>query len=202
MTKIKICGLRRKEDISYINELKPDFIGFVFAKSSRHVDDEEAADLKSLLSKEIKAVGVFVNDDIEHILKLVNEKTIDLIQLHGDEDLEYINSLKEKTDCPIIKAVRVQSSNQIMDALKLNVDYLLLDTYTKDMYGGSGKRFDTSLIPKNLDNYFLAGGINAGNIKAVLGNKDVYCVDVSSGVETDGVKDREKIKEIINIIRK
>ena len=201
MTKIKICGLSRECDIDFVNAAKPDFIGFVFAdKSKRRVDFETALKLKNRLDKNIKSVGVFVNNDIEFILSLVNSGVIDLIQLHGDEDEKYILSLKEKTSAKIIRAVRVKNAEDILTADKLPVDYLLLDTYTKGEYGGSGKTFDWNLIPKISKPYFLAGGLNSENIKSAL-KVGAYCLDVSSGAETDGKKDRNKIIEIVTTVR-
>lgn len=148
MTKIKICGLKRTEDISYVNELLPDFAGFVFAKSSRQVDAKKTAELKKQLSPKIKAVGVFVNAEPEFIDKLYQKQIIDLAQLHGDETADYIHRLKNLCpSLPLIKAVRVQSTKQILETEKLPCDYLLLDTWQKDSYGGSGKTFDRSLIP-------------------------------------------------------
>ena len=152
MTKIKICGLKRTEDISYVNELLPDFAGFVFAKSSRQVDAKKTAELKKQLSPKIKAVGVFVNAEPEFIDKLYQKQIIDLAQLHGDETADYIHRLKNLCpSLPLIKAVRVQSTKQILETEKLPCDYLLLDTWQKDSYGGSGKTFDRSLIPGEVD---------------------------------------------------
>lgn len=201
MTKIKICGLKRKEDISYVNELLPDFAGFVFAKSSRQVDAKKAAELKKQLSPKIKAVGVFVNADPEFIAELYQQQIIDLAQLHGDETADYIHRLKHLCpSLPLIKAVRVQSTKQILEAEKLPCDYLLLDTWQKDSYGGSGKTFDRSLIPPLTKPWFLAGGLNAENIAESISQCHPWAVDVSSAVETDGVKDKEKIKLFIERI--
>lgn len=201
MAKIKICGLRRKEDVEYVNEYKPDYVGFVFAKSKRQVNDLEAATLKAMLCKEIKAVGVFVNANIEYVEKLVNNNVLDMVQLHGDEDKKYIFELKSKVSCPIMKAVRVKAQSDISNALSIGADYLLLDTYSPDAYGGTGITFDISLIPKEISNYFLAGGINKENVLSFINIANPYCIDISSSVETDGFKDKEKIREIIDIIR-
>lgn len=199
MTKIKICGLKRKEDISYVNELLPDFAGFVFAKSSRQVDAKKAAELKKQLSPKIKAVGVFVNADPQFIAELYQQQIIDLAQLHGDETADYIHRLKHLCpSLPLIKAVRVQSTKQILEAEKLPCDYLLLDTWQKDSYGGSGKTFDRSLIPPLTKPWFLAGGLNAENIAESISQCHPWAVDVSSAVETDGVKDKEKIRTFID----
>lgn len=201
MNRIKICGLSRECDIDAVNIAKPDFIGFVFAdKSKRKVDDKTALNLKKRLDKGIKAVGVFVNNDIDFVVSLINCSIIDIVQLHGDEDEKYIQILKSKTNVPIIKAVRVQNAEDILKADKLPVDYLLLDTYTKGEYGGSGKTFDWSMIPKINKPYFLAGGLNMDNIGFAL-KIGAYCLDVSSGVETDGKKDKEKIVQIVKTVR-
>lgn len=201
MTKIKICGLKRAEDISIVNEYRPDYIGFVFAGTKRFITDEQAENLKHLLSPEIQSVGVFVNDDIKHIVKLANTNIIDVIQLHGDETNEYITTLRTYTDKEIIKAVRVKNEESIQNAMKYQTDYLLFDTYVKDSYGGTGKSFDRTLINKKMDKYFLAGGLGPENLKAVLMECNPFAVDLSSGVETDGIKDKEKIKEVIEIVK-
>lgn len=200
MSKIKICGLSRLCDIDFVNRYKPDYIGFVFAKSKRQVTDEQAKALKARLDTAILAVGVFVNDSIEHIEFLCESGIIDVVQLHGDEDERYIRELKSRVQNPVIKAVRVQSSEDILTAEKLPCDMLLLDTYTKGMYGGSGSTFDHKLIPPLKKPFFVAGGLNLDNIHAVCGC-GYYGLDISSGVETDGFKDENKIKRIIEIIR-
>ena len=202
MAKIKICGLKREEDIEFVNEFMPDYIGFVFANTRHKVEDEKARELKNQLNPEIKAVGVFVNDNIEHVAWLANEGIIDVIQLHGDEDNEYINALRELTDKKIIKAVRVKDEYDIEQGRTYNADYLLFDTFVqKDVYGGTGKTFDRTLIPDDIDDYFLAGGLSADNLEQALSECNPYAVDLSSSVETDGVKDREKIKEVMRIVK-
>ena len=202
MTKIKICGLKRLQDIEYVNELLPDFIGFVFAGTKRRITDEKAKELKAALNPEIKSVGVFVNDTLEHISFLANNNIIDIIQLHGDEDRKYIADLRKLTDKKIIKAVRVKDSMSVQEAKELNADYLLLDTFSNSgEYGGTGKTFNRELIPKDISDYFLAGGLNQNNLEEIIKEVKPYAVDLSSGVETDGFKDREKIKKVIEIVR-
>lgn len=201
MTKIKICGLSRTEDIIAVNEAMPDYIGFVFAESKRRVSIAQAKELKALLDPKIKAVGVFVNAPIEMIVSCCNEGIIDLIQLHGDESKEYIEILKAETGKPIIKAVRVKNRADIIDAEDCPCDCLLFDTYVKDQFGGSGEQFDRSLIPKRSKTFFLAGGLDSRNIIEAVKRCDPFCVDISSGVETDGFKDKVKIKEIVTIVR-
>lgn len=192
--KIKICGLFRVEDIQYVNEIKPDYIGFVFAKSKRQVTYQQALNLKQQLNKDIKAVGVFVNEDIDFIVKLVNNHIIDIIQLHGSENNEYINKIKNQTHVPIIKAIKVSSADDLN--VSYNVDYYLLD----NKISGSGNSFDWNLIKKMDKPVFLAGGISLENIDEAIDTAD-YGIDVSSGVETNGVKDFNKIKEIVRRVR-
>ncbi|MCX7615441.1 MAG: phosphoribosylanthranilate isomerase, partial [Clostridiales bacterium] len=182
------------------NEVLPDYIGFVFAESRRKVTFEQAARMKNRLDSRIQAVGVFVNALSEDIISLSKNGLIDLIQLHGDENASYIKKLRNEISNPIIKALRVQSTEQIVNSVSLPCDYLLFDTYRKDAYGGSGECFNWSMIPELNKPYFLAGGLNAQNIKAAS-RQCPYCLDVSSGVETDGFKDLEKIKEIVNMVR-
>ncbi|MBQ4529526.1 MAG: phosphoribosylanthranilate isomerase [Lachnospiraceae bacterium] len=210
-TKIKICGLRRPEDIAYVNEFLPDYIGFIFfPKSKRYVTNEEAKKLKNFLNPEIKAVGVFVNEEIDKIITLCKDGIIDIIQLHGDENTEYINLLKEKLrelgleqKISIMKAFRVKGKQDIEAALKLQnqTDYLLLDAYGKEAYGGTGETFRHELIPKDMPPYFLAGGIGVDNVVEIIVKMHPFAVDLSSGVETNGFKDKEKIKKIIEMVR-
>ncbi len=190
--KIKICGLFREEDITYVNKYKPDYIGFVFAKSQRQVTKDQAYILKQLLDSKIKAVGVFVNAPIVLIREIVQDHIIDLIQLHGQEDEEYIKALKEVVDVPIIKAIRVGK-----DEMKsYDVDYYLLD----GIKPGSGQSFNWSQIQELDHPIFLAGGISMNNIHDALKTK-VYALDLSSGVEKQGVKNEALIKEVIRSVR-
>ncbi len=201
MCKIKICGLKRPEDIKMVNDYEPDFGGFVFAGTKRKIDFDTAKNLRALMDPQIPAVGVFVNEKIELIEALCRENIIQLVQLHGDEDEAYIRTLKEKVSLPLIKAVRVKNQEQILEAQKLPVDYLLLDTYVGGVYGGSGVTFDKNLIPKLTKPYFLAGGLATENILERIEGLTPYGVDVSSGVETDGFKDEEKVDAFIYKIR-
>lgn len=202
MNKVKICGLRRKEDILMVNRLKPDYVGFVFADSSRKVTKEEAKALSKQLAKEICPVGVFVNEEPETVAQIANAGIIDLIQLHGDEDEAYIQRLKAFTNKPIIKAVRVRSREQIQKAEVLSCEYLLFDTYIKGQYGGSGKSFDVSLIGEVSKPYFIAGGLSEGNVAEKLKNCEAFAADVSTAVETDGYKDEKKVQQFIEAVRK
>ncbi|MDF2612445.1 MAG: Phosphoribosylanthranilate isomerase [Clostridia bacterium] len=198
MIKIKICGLTREEDIHIANECFPDYIGFVFAKSKRQLSLSQAKHLKHLLSPSVKAVGVFVNEPISSLIRYENEQVIDIIQLHGDESDDYVKELKKKIKLPIIKAIRVK--NEVNPNQNHNADFLLFDKYLEGAYGGGGESFDWQVIKNIKEPYFLAGGINLNNVREAI-KKTPYGIDVSSGVETNGVKDRDKILEMISIVR-
>jgi len=198
VTKIKICGIRTFKDIEYINEAQPDYIGFVFAKSKRRVDFNLAYILKTELNQHIQAIGVFVNEDIEFIAKLCDRNIIDIVQIHGDENEEYISALKKAVYKPIIKAVRVKER---MDTIYNDIDYTLFDTYNKAEYGGTGESFNWNMIKGYKKPFFLAGGLSYSNVVDAIHSAHPYCVDISSGVETNGVKDRRKIIDIVNLVR-
>jgi len=191
--KVKICGLFQDCDIDYVNEAKPDFIGFVFAKSRRQVSVEWAEAMRPRLSSEITPVGVFVNESAAKVAQLLNESIIEIAQLHGEETEQYIQDLKSRTDKPIIKAVRVLSHEDIKAAQHTAADFLLLDNGA----GGTGESFDWSLVSNVKKPFFLAGGLKADNIEQAAATTKPYAVDLSSGVETGGLKDREKILEIV-----
>lgn len=201
-------------DIEYANRVKPDFVGFIFANTRRKISAAQAKQFREALDAEIPAVGVFVNEDISVITSLMQNGCIDLIQLHGEEDADYIRRLREVCDVPVIKAVKVQTVEQIRQAAALPVDYLLLDTYRKGVLGGTGEAFDWELLREAKaaagdaaegelfgKPYFLAGGLHAGNLReaAALGS---YGLDVSSGIETDGSKDFTKMVEVMELVRK
>ena len=198
--KLKFCGLTRAQDIAAANAARPDYIGFVFAESRRRVTDAQAARLRAQLAAGIQAVGVFVRDDPTHIAALAHAGTIDLIQLHGGEDADYIAAVRRQTAAPIVYAVRVRERADIDRAAALDVDYLLLDTYVKGVAGGSGQVFDWSLIGETEKPYFLAGGLTESNIpQAVRTGADV--LDLTSGIETDAVKDAEKMRRIAALVK-
>lgn len=201
-------------DIEYANRIKPDFVGFIFANTRRKISAAQAKQFREALDAEIPAAGVFVNEDIPVITSLVQNGCIDMIQLHGEEDADYIRRLREVCDVPVIKAVKVQTVEQIRQAAALPVDYLLLDTYRKGVLGGTGEAFDWELLREAKiaagdtaegelfgKPYFLAGGLHAGNLReaAALGS---YGLDVSSGIETDGSKDFTKMVEVMELVRK
>jgi len=188
--KIKICGLKNSVDVDYVNEAMPDYIGFVFAESKRRISPQVAAEFKNRLSPKITAVGVFVNTEISSISQLYSNGVINVAQLHGNETETYINELKKICDIPVIKAINAEVKPPA------NADYLLFDNGK----GGSGESFDWSLIPKCSKDYFLAGGINLSNIKKAM-KLNPYGIDLSSGTETNGKKDREKIIQLVQIAR-
>ena len=198
MTKIKLCGLSRPCDIEAANELKPEYIGFVFApKSRRYVTPEKAKELKQLLDPDICAVGVFVNEDPERIACLVNSGVIDIAQLHGSEDEDYIKKLRTLTDKPVIRAFRIESARDIEDAEHCSAEYVLLDSGA-----GTGAVFDWELIQDIKRPYFLAGGLSLDNVGDAVEMLHPFAVDVSSGIETDGVKDRIKMAAFVAAVRK
>ena len=197
MTKIKICGLKSEDDISYVNELKPDYIGFVFLQGrKRYVSPSRPAHLRGLLDPSIPAVGVFVNEPLEQVIALAKSGTIQMIQLHGQEDEAYLKELRKHCSQPVIKAFIIKTKEDMEKALSFSSDYLLLDNGL-----GTGEAFDWSLI-QNIDRpFFLAGGLNPGNAASAIKLAHPYALDVSSGVETDGKKDYEKIKAFIHAVR-
>lgn len=198
MTKIKFCGLKRKADIEAANALKPDFVGFVFAKDSRrYISPENAAELKSRLSYEISAVGVFVNERPESIASLLDNGVIDMAQLHGDEDETYINRLKEFTRKPVIKAFRISSVSDVLKASASSADMILLDSGT-----GSGSTFNWRLIKEMSRPYFLAGGLDPVNVIDAVRLLHPWAVDVSSGIESNGLKDIDKMAAFAAAVRK
>ena len=202
--KIKLCGIKRPEDIVFMNEFRPDYVGFVFAGSKQRVTPETAAALTKHLDDGIKKVGVFVNEPPESAAQTVNLVGLDVVQLHGDETAQDIADLRQLLPgVEIWKAVRVRNRESIPAAQRLWADLLLLDSFSKDEYGGTGKTADFGLIREaNLKvPFFLAGGLNCGNLSEAIRETDPYGVDISSGIETGGVKDRRKIGQIMRILR-
>ncbi len=198
MTKVKFCGLMRKRDIDCANALLPEYVGFVFAqKSIRYVTPEQASRLKEHLHPRILAVGVFVDEDPVRIADLLRAGIIDIAQLHGSESEESCRQLRSLTGKPIIKAFSIGSPGDVDRAQKSAADFVLLDAQR----GGSGTRFDWNLI-KHLERpFFLAGGLNPDNVRKAVEETHPYAIDVSSGIETDGVKDTDKMRALIDAIR-
>lgn len=197
MTKIKLCGLRRACDMEYVNELMPEYVGFVFARGSkRYVSPEEAAVLRILLREEIVPVGVFVDECLEVVADLVNHHVIDAVQLHGREDEDYIRELRRLTDCTIIQAFRIVSGRDVEAVNLSSADYVLLDSG-----GGSGETFNWTLVKEIKRPYFLAGGLTPANVGGAIAELHPYGVDASSSLETDGYKDREKLTAFVQAVR-
>ena len=198
MVKIKICGIKRLDDIEIVNRYKPDYIGFVFADSKRNVSHDLARKLKDNLDSDIISVGVFVDAPENEILELFGDGIIEVAQLHGHESEEYISDLKDKTNGELIIINAIEMNDEV-DLLQYNdsiADYLLLDSGK-----GSGKTFDWGLIRKDLKKeFFLAGGLDSENVTLAVDEFDPYAVDLSSSLETDGFKDEIKIKEIMEVI--
>lgn len=190
MAKIKICGLRREEDIDYVNELKPDYIGFILSDGFRRsITRQQAKLLKSKLSPDVAAVGVFVDEDEEYINSFIEDGLISIAQLHGSEPPE----LAKEINAPVIKYFSPASFDRIDE---YDADYFLFDSGT-----GTGRSFDWGVIPHTAKPFFLAGGINDSNIKNAIEQVNPYCIDLSSAVETDGFKDYNKIKKIMESVR-
>lgn len=199
MAKIKICGLSRDVDAEFVNSAKPDYVGFIIGVpfSRRNIGHEQAEHLRSLIDENIPTVGVFINYPIKDIAELVNRGIINIVQLHGGEDEDYINSLRELIPhTEIWKAFVIKSSDDTANAEKSSADRVLLDSGT-----GCGKTFDWSAVSGINREFILAGGLNSENIPKAVAQVRPWAVDLSSGVETDGVKDREKIFKAVKAVR-
>ena len=215
--KVKMCGISKVETIPAVVEAKPDYMGLVFAPSKRQVTVDQAKTLVEELHKqytkrynngaeqsnndEIKTVGVFVNETLDNLVTLVKETNLDVVQLHGDEDEAFIQSLKERTNVEVWKAVQIRSAADAETWSDSSADMLLFDAYHKDERGGTGEVFDWSCLDEFERPFMLAGGIDSTNVARAIRTVRPYGIDISSGIETDGVKDDEKIKAFTNIVR-
>lgn len=198
MTKIKMCGLSRQCDIDYANQLMPEYIGFVFVENSkRYVSPKKALELRNNLNSKIISVGVFVDADINFISEIAKQKTIDMVQLHGSENDEYIRNLRKLISIPIIQAFTIKTKEDINKAKKSSAEYILFDSGK-----GSGKTFNHSLIKDINRDYFLAGGITIENIKQVTEKFKPYAIDASSSLETNGYKDFYKMRAFADALRR
>lgn len=196
--RLKICGITKEAEVPIINKVKPDYIGFVFAKSRRQIDAGQAEQLKSMLAVGIRTVGVFVDGQPDRIVGLLNHGVIDMAQLHGNEDEEVITYIKEKTGKPVIKAVIIKDASDVKRWRGTSADHLLLDSGK-----GSGRAFDWGSIDWDYikechTDIFLAGGINPDNVARAVSTARPYCIDVSSGVELDGVKNEGLITRLVH----
>ena len=190
MTRIKICGLTRLEDIAYVNEARPDYCGFVIdaPRSPRNITPVRARQLAAALDEGVIRVGVFVDAPPKKVAQLLEEGTIQAAQLHGKESPQYISYLRELTDKPLIQAFRIKIRGDVDIAAHSQADYILLDAGS-----GGGKTFDWRLAKNIKRPFFLAGGLGPDNLREAISQTHPYAVDMSSGVETEGRKDREKI---------
>ena len=215
--KVKMCGISKVETIPAVVEAKPDYMGLVFAPSKRQVTVDQAKTLVEELHKqytkrynngaeqsnndEIKTVGVFVNETLDNLVSIATETNLDAVQLHGDEDEAFIQSLKGRTNVEIWKAVQIRSAADAEAWIDSSADMLLFDAYHKDERGGMGEVFDWSCLDEFERPFMLAGGIDSTNVARAIRTVRPYGIDISSGIETDGVKDDEKIKAFTNIVR-
>ena len=196
-THIKLCGMSRPQDIEAINKAEPELCGFIlgYPSSRRNISSGRLEELVTRLKATICAVGVFVNQDPSFVANLANE-TIDVIQLHGDEDDAYIALLRKLTAAPIIKAFRIRSQEDLQQAKTSSADMVLLDSGR-----GSGQAFDWSELHSMNRPYLLAGGLRPENIEEAISELDPWGLDMSSGIETNGVKDPDKIKAAVFAVR-
>ena len=215
--KVKMCGISKVETIPAVVEAKPDYMGLVFAPSKRQVTVDQAKTLVEELHKqytkrynngaeqsnndEIKTVGVFVNETLENLVRIATDANLDVVQLHGDEDEAFIQSLKERTNVEVWKAVQIRSAADAEAWIDSSADMLLFDAYHKDERGGTGEVFDWSCLDEFERPFMLAGGIDSTNVARAIRTVRPYGIDISSGIETEGVKDDEKIKAFTNIVR-
>lgn len=225
MVKVKICGVKREEDIKFVNIYLPDYVGYVFAQSRRQITVDQVLSLNSVLDNKIKKVGVFVNEKEDTVVAIAQICHLDIVQLSGDESPEYTDNLRNrleqlKIQCnrrvEIWKAIRVTGINSLETMRIYNVDKYLLDSNTKESYGGSGITFDWKLVGHYLKHrkknhtggnmeigkkIIIAGGLNPQNVDQAIKIANPYGVDVSSGVEISGIKDEGKISDFIKIVR-
>lgn len=197
MAKIKICGIMRTADVEAVNQYLPDYCGFVLSRPfKRYISKDAARHFKDMLDERIKAVGVFVDTPPDEAAGFAEEGIIEEIQLHGHEDDRYILNLKKLTDVPVTKAFTIRCENDLKRAAESKADYVLLDNGT-----GTGESFDWTLIRDIGREFGIAGGLNPDNVAEVIKKFNPYLVDVSTGVETEGVKDALKVKKFIENAR-
>ena len=208
--KVKMCGISKVETIPAVVEAKPDYMGLVFAPSKRQVTVEQAKILIEELHKQcinhydtkvVKTVGVFVNETLDNLVRIADTANLDAVQLHGDEDETFIQSLKERTNVEIWKAVQIRSAADVEKWIDSSADILLFDAYHKDERGGTGEVFDWSSLDAFERPFMLAGGIDSTNVARAIRTVRSYGIDISSGIETNGVKDDEKITAFTKIVK-
>jgi len=208
--KVKMCGISKVETIPAVVEAKPDYMGLVFAPSKRQVTVEQAEILVEELHKQcinhydtkvVKTVGVFVNETLDNLVRIADTANLDAVQLHGDEDEAFIQSLKERTNVEVWKAIQIRSAADVEEWIDSSADMLLFDAYHKDERGGTGEVFDWSSLDTFERPFMLAGGIDSTNVARAIRTVRPYGIDISSGIETNGVKDDEKITAFTKIVK-
>ena len=215
--KVKMCGISKVETIPAVVEAKPDYMGLVFAPSKRQVTVDQAKILVEELHRgyakkygsdtehdkndTIKTVGVFVNETVDNLVTIANEANLDAVQLHGDEDETFIQSLKERTNVEVWKAIQIRTAADTEKWIDSSADMLLFDAYHKDERGGTGEVFDWSSLDAFERPFMLAGGIDSTNVARAIRTVRPYGIDISSGIETNGVKDNEKITAFTKIVK-
>jgi len=196
-TELKICGLSRLEDVIAVNRFGADYAGFVFfKKSKRFIDPYKAGELIELLRSDIKSVGVFMDEPLDSVISAARISGVEMIQLHGHESEEYVEYVKRTLERPVIKAFKADEEGALERALNTSADYILIDSGA-----GTGKKFDWRILKDFGRDYFLAGGLDPESVGEAISTLEPFAVDVSSGVETDGVKDAEKIEKFINAVK-
>ena len=196
-TELKICGLSRLEDIIAVNRHGADYAGFIFfQKSKRYVDPYKANELIELLRTDIKPVGVFMDEPIDNVVRIARISGVEMVQLHGHESEEYVEYIKRTLDRPVIKAYKAGEEGALESAANSSADYVMIDSGA-----GSGQKFDWSILKNFKRDYFLAGGLDPESVGEAIRLLEPYAVDVSSGVETDGIKDEKKIAEFIKAVK-
>lgn len=200
--KIKMCGLRTLEDIQAANEVKPDYVGFIFADTWRYISPRHAKELRDNLDSSIKTVGVFVNETVDKMMEVAKEVHLDVIQLHGDETKDTVMGLRRLPGIEVWKAARVSNIEDIEAVDHMGADKILLDSFSKEAYGGTGKVMDISLVEKAkiTKPFFVAGGLTTENINGILERTNPFGIDISSGIETDKKKDKRKMKKVMDIV--
>ena len=196
-TELKICGLSRLEDIIAVNRHVADYAGFVFwQRSKRYIDPYKAGELIELLRSDIKTVGVFMDEPLDNVIRAARISGVEMVQLHGHESEEYVEYVKRTLDRPVIKAYKASEDGALERAAASNADYVMIDSGA-----GSGKKFDWNILKDFKRDYFLAGGLDPESVGEAIRMLEPFAVDVSSGVETDGIKDEKKIAQFIEAVR-
>ena len=207
--KVKMCGISKVETIPAIVDAKPDYMGLVFAPSKRQVTVEQAKILIEELHKQcinhydikvVKTVGVFVNETLDNLVRIADTANLDAVQLHGDEDEAFIQSLKERTNVEVWKAIQIRTAADTEKWIDSSAEMLLFDAYHKDERGGTGEVFDWSSLDAFERPFMLAGGIDSTNVARAIRTVRPYGIDISSGIETNGMKDDKKITAFTKIV--